>query len=477
MIFEVHNNKTKIIIQTSEDQDAYEALRDEFKYRDKGYQYAQAYIDNVWDGYTNVIKYKKFGTGLLPYILSSMRDNGFSYTIDDRRQNEFKAPELPSENLILGPDTLRPEQEDVVRKMFPIFPTQDISMTWYRGMIWAATNSGKTHIIGWLFDNLPKDTTILFLVHRKLIFNQIIEFLNELGIDYGIYGQYKNQKPKKELKRITLAMNKTMSVAASKGDSDLHDWLSEVNTVIVDESHATTSNEYKTLLAVTNAYAVYFFSGTALGKDKGKNYAMLGMSGPVMGRITNKQLIDLGRSQKPTVHIHYCDQDILFFEDNDHGLRTATYSKDRIRVIREEILSNPKGSVLIYVEKTQQGDWIYDQIIDLPVVVEFTHGSDKNINQKKQDFTDGKINVLIATGVFSTGINVKIITTCIFCPIVSSNNIVLQVFGRLLRHDGVNDECKFIDFMDKADGPRKHSKARISMYKKEKFDIIHHETK
>ena len=468
MKIKLKNNECKVFCEDITEKSIFRELKDLFKYRVPGYKYTSAYKKGTWDGFKSPITSNKFATGLLPLVCMELKALGQEYEIEDLRDNVYVPPAVNQYQV--GEDTLYPYQQKVVNKLYPTFQGFD----WFRGINYQATNAGKTHIMAWILLNTPKDCNILFLVHRLGIFRQVYEFFNsfsgELG-EIGVYGELQKGKPMKELRRITVAMQPSMSIAADKGDYELLEYLSSLSVVMVDEAHTAKSATYQDLLSKINAYSVYFFSGTALSGKPEEDYVFVGSSGPTLSTVRNEELINLEISQKIKVTVHDLTYGLRLFTNTKEEINSARYSEERIEIIKEDFKQNPKEYYLIYVEKTEHGQWVYEQLLDLPAVVEFTHGQDPDIEEKKRQFKEGNIQVMIATSVFSTGLNISIINCLVFLPTVSSKNIVLQVVGRLLRRHKDIKNCRMIDFIDHGQSVKKHANKRLKMYKEESFDI------
>lgn len=400
-----------------------------------------------------------FPTGFLGRVVIHLELLGFKVYLNDLRKNVIDHIEPV---LTLPTGELRPYQQEIVKE---IFSTQG----WYRGVIDAATNSGKNWIIAACTLSIANvNGKVLITVHRKELFNQLYEFFTECGIVVSLYGTYK-KKLYKHIGQVTLAMAKTLH-----GDMELANVKSElstVNAVLVDEAHRSGGDEYRKLLTSLEAYIILYFSGTSFVGSDQRDMGMIGRAGELLCRITNQELIDLGISQRPTVYIYELQEFKLGYH-YDMEKQNIIESEERLNIIRKYILENLHETILISVQTLEHGEYLLRNMYDIPTTIDFVHGNDLNRAEKIEALKQGVIKVLITTEILKEGVNIPNINCLINASWGKSIVWLKQFVGRLLRSDGVTNECTIIDFIDYGKNTRSHSHERVEHYKNEGFEII-----
>ena len=88
-------------------------------------------------------------------------------------------------------------------------------------------------------------------------------------------------------------------------------------------------------------------------------------------------------------------------------------------------------------------------------------------------FKEGSLKILLSSSILDEGIDIERIDTLVLASARKSRRQILQRIGRGLRRKRGENVVDIIDFFD-LDGKylEKHSRERLKLYKKEKFDII-----
>ena len=414
-----------------------------------------------WDGKISYIdRQNKFLTGFLPLIISYIESHSVEYELVDNRNNKIEIPD----------DVVVDLQVWDVRKFMisdlHIYLKSELGgISFPRGIYKAATNAGKNSFMASIALTLRVNT--LVIVHRDYLFKQAYEFFTSVGLEVSRYGS-----GKKELGSFTIAMVQTMSNRSN--DINMINYLKSVKCLMVDECHRASAKSYKKIFANTDAYVRLFVSGTPLHEySDTKNMDIIGQSGVILSEVTNKFLIDKGYSQKPTVLMYSYDHNPLDSDDYYQQLEKSKYSMEKIQIIRSIIESNPEKQVLIIVEFIEHGQFIYDQISDMECIVEFAHGDDEHKSDRFDRAKSQASNVLISSLIIETGVNIPTFNIGINMFGGKSRTRVKQCIGRLVRHDGINDDCIWVDFIDKHSKLSEHTSKRETIYEDEGFEIIY----
>lgn len=278
--------------------------------------------------------------------------------------------------------------------------------------------------------------------------------------------------------------------------NDAIKFLESIAVMVVDEAHHSKSDTwYKSLLMCKNAQYRVALTGSIDQKDKILWQRMQALFGEITARTSNKTLIDLGHSAKPTIKIfkivspnlegytaYFTDKETgekkkkknVYLDIYKLGITENDYRNAVITQLTERWASKNK-SVLISVSHIEHGEKLSEILEGMGVNYAFIHG-ELDIDyreQQLQNMRDRKIDVLIATSIVDEGIDISGIDALILGAGGKSLRQTLQRVGRVLREKKVGENiCEVFDFNDLthkylAD----HSKQRRAIYKEEEFDI------
>lgn len=411
----------------------------------------------------------KFPTGFLPNVLQLLRDLEVNYTLEDQRGD---IPKLREGKLLdtFGDKTLFDHQVRCVKSLNNYVG----GLYFPRGIIDAATNAGKTLVMQGIFDNI-EGCKALVIIHSDLVFRQLVQEIGEFFEVGTIHPKYPFS-----IKTVTIAMNKTLLnrlIEAPKLKTEMSNYF---NTVIIDEGHKAGGDEYQKILKALSIPIRIVVSGTPLAsKDKVKAINVIAQTGPVLAKVTNQEVIDLGHSKRPIVHmirtanpepskvcIDYTDfvEEHKFF--NPHALA------ETIRICRE----NEDKQIVIIFDEIRHGKWLYSYLAgEFPNLVELVHGVDAGKHYKIEKFKKYDCRILITSTILKEGVNIKNIDVMINHLGEESTIATKQFMGRGLRtlKDGPT-ELHWYDFYHDCKHLSDHSRSRINIYKKEGYEIIYH---
>ena len=415
------------------------------------------FTKNGNDTVSLLTKKNAFKTGFFPLIYNLLKDN-YEISVQDNRTNLFYITEV---DYTLPIGELRDNQIDCVKAFFA-------SKGWYRGIINAATNYGKNWVITSILKNLAPYTNVVITVHRTELFEQLYEMFTSCGLEVSLYGTL-GKESYKNLGKITLLMPTSVGEEVLSSNFALH--MKSVGALIVDECHRATAKEYMRVLSLIDAFAVCYLSGTPYTDNPNHDLNVIGDSGHEIFKITNKDLIDEGISQRPTVVIHTIHRRDYSI-DYDEEKQSIITCEERLQIIKDYILADLDKVILIPVAVKDHGHYLYRELSSLPTTVDFIYSGDPHRRKKLSDYKDGKIKVLISTEVLKEGVNIPNINILINAAWGKSVVWVKQFVGRLLRHDGISSECLVVDFIDPGQNTKQHSYQRLERYTAESFEII-----
>ena len=161
----------------------------------------------------------------------------------------------------------------------------------------------------------------------------------------------------------------------------------------------------------------------------------------------------------------------------EEAYRVVKYSKERIRILIEEIRKRPDSKIYIAFNEIEHGEYIFDELwkcADIRQKLDWCHGTDPERLIKIDNFRKGRIKIFVCSLIMKQSINIPDINAIILMLGGKSKINVKQILGRLLRDDGVSKEVDFIDFYDVGKWVEPHSRKRIRFYIGEEFDITYH---
>lgn len=454
-----------------------EKLREYLRVRPEGYWHSPAYKMQKWDGYRYFITTRgTFATGFLPMVMRYLTDIGVEVIIQDERgELPYLNEELDTQ---LGEWSMTGKfefQAKLTNKIKNYLTLPDGSKLYFpRGIIDAATNAGKTSIMAGIFKNIIGHKQAIFTIHSKDIYDQALEYFSTL-FEVG-----EIRSGKYEIKPFTIAMVKTLHNRMKESVNVLND-LQKFNVLFVDEAHLCGSDEYSKVLMNINAPMRVLVSGTPLDNDSDvANMIIIGTSGKVLGKITNKELFDLGVSLRPTVNVLLNKtRASRLLPSYEQEMEKFIYkSAERAHLIYEAIMQRKDKFIVIAFEDIAHGYFMMDYLTkqsDFNLSCDIVHGEDKDRKQKLKDFKAGKIQVLFGSTILQAGLNLHNIQVMIYAMGGKSKISVKQfAIGRTIRDDKVSENVEIIDFWDVGKWISEHSRIRLKHYRKEEIEVVEH---
>ena len=351
------------------------------------------------------------------------------------------------------------------------------------GIINAATNAGKSSIGATIFKELYnklkyQKKVMLFLVHSQEIANQFAENLKkDAKIEAGFIGS-----SKWKVKPVTVALIGTLASRQKAKKPEFNELVEDVVGYIADECHHNSSESYqKVCKAFTNAVIRLGLTGT-INPDEIKEYKQKAVTGDVLIKITNAEMIEKGVSAKPICHIYPVNSESFIMNSRywqkiyEKGITKNTI---RNKLIADLIKSEYKQgkSILVLVNHIEHGQAIEALIKDTTGSAEFINGSDTSeIRQCAiNNLAKGKLKVLIATSILDEGVDVSGINTVVYARGQKSYRVLCQSIGRGLRKKQDGSGLTFIDFLDtQHEVLLYHSQQRLKILEEEGFEVVVH---
>jgi len=430
-----------------------------------------------------------FLTGHVDLVTSFLKEQNLNFTVVDNR----KIKEPPPVDEILArlshldysspPIKLRDYQADAVIK----------GLERTVGLFHIATGGGKTLTMSTLILAWSKKT--LVVVSSKDLAKQLRdEIENFTGRPVGLIGDgfFKDEE-------ITVGMTQSLTGKSSSAkDKKLREFLESIEYIVCDEAHHTQAKTWRAVLKkCKNASIRHGFTATPLtskvkgedGETSNLDILLSGYLGPIICKVTTKDLIDRGFLAKPSVvfiknEVYFDGEPLQYSEEYD---RIISKDEERNKIICQ-LFKNAWESgkqTIGFVLRVSHGEEIAQMLINQYGIPEedigFAHGS--LISSAREEMIDsfkaGNLKILFGT-VLNEGLN-------FFCDVGiniaggDSEKIVIQRLGRILRKGktasgdvdtSTCDEVVFFDFEDKGHPFfSKHSKNRKKVYKAEGHEV------
>lgn len=323
-----------------------------------------------------------------------------------------------------------------------------------KGIIMAPTSAGKSSLMAaWLkLTNLPT----LILTDRATLGAQLAQDFRDKGIDCGFCSG--------NGVRQGFCMVSTIQ-SVKKLD------VSRFQMVLVDECHRSSSKSFQDFLASFGCPLKYGFSASPSNGNLLDFARIRQQLGSIIIQIKSNELMDNGVMAKAKINLVKidCPETFDYPSANDLGI---VHNKARNEVIKNIVEKHrEEGYICILVSILEHGKELNEVI---PGSV-YLKGEDP-LNKRMEvinKFNNGEIPVLIGTNILQEGISISNMKTLIMASGGKAVTATIQRIGRVLRITKEKRQGVFYDFIDMNNKYLfKHSKQRLSLYKKEGYDDI-----
>ena len=333
-----------------------------------------------------------------------------------------------------------------------------------------ATGAGKTIITATLSHLCEKYGRTLVIVPNKNLVTQTEEDYVNCGLDVGVYFG-----DRKELgKTHTICTWQSLNILDKKSKNyedtlTLAEFLDGVETLIVDEVHQAKAEVLKKLLTQNLKHAPirWGLTGT-VPKEDFEFQAILASLGPVIGKISAKELQDKGVLSNCHVNVVQLI-DTPIHTNYQEELKYLVTNKDRVKYIGKMIKTiRDSGNTLVLIDRISSGEKLQEQIPDSV----FINGDVKLADRKEQydEVKEATNKVLIATyGVASVGINIPRIFNLILIEPGKSFVRVIQSIGRGVRKAEDKDFVQIWDITSTCKFAKRHLTQRKKFYKEAQY--------
>jgi superfamily II DNA or RNA helicase len=385
-----------------------------------------------WDGKIRFFKQGKVPAGLFRATHRDVqKELGLKFCIEK---------DLPTPRELL--DGIAPaangygHQNDCVEAMVRALPRGG-------GIITAATGTGKTATCARFFAKL--NYPCLFVVHRvALLYQSQKEIAHWLQSEVGIVGDSEFDP-----RDVTVATIQTLKL--HQADPKFEAWFNKVRIVVVDELHKQMAKKNFKLLDTLKPLARYGLTATLQLSKKQVRIRAWAFAGPVIynfpiAEAIEKEVVDKGRVLQLMFEETYdWTHDKDYYLEYDYEVINNELKLNTVRVITKLLIE--KGRYVLIIAERLDHIRVLDAAFP-DVKHRLAYGGIKKTRREKSQamFEDGNIRLMIASGVFKDGVNLKRVDAIIDMTEYPSKDDTLQKFGRGVRKHQDKKGLLFIDF-------------------------------
>lgn len=472
MIYQINVHNVKSQIDPKLPEHVLSAIRSKLSAEMPGAFFARQCNPYAGTKYFFTPKTQVFPTGMIHYVRDIMDKFNVEWEIIDHRPEVTLGTPLPLHGI-----TLRDYQNEAV----------DLAIQKQRGILRAGTGAGKSSMLSAIIARTNVKT--LILIHKQDIFYQLINtFERILKIPIGRLGDGECQ-----FEHVTVAMIQTVAhvfdpkvkvlakenkILAEKADV-IKQFLNRVQCVLIDEAHHIAADTFWAVMQnMPNATYRIGVTATAFRED-GMDIMLEGALAQKFIDISSSDLIDRGYLVPPTIYL-YPFQHQRRKKDDTYGL---VYSEeivghhDRNHLICQlAIKAKAAGkAVLIAVTQIEHGEILETMLQATDKSAIFVNGQSKSEVRKQilEDLGKGVIKIVVATNIYSEGVDMPALSVLINAAGAASGIHSLQLLGRILRTFPGKTKAWVVDLQDNGKFLNNHSRERVNIYQTEpKYQLV-----
>jgi len=390
----------------------------------------------------------------------------------------------------------------------------DAALTHARGILWMATNSGKSAVIAVVAGKLVREArkAVVVVVPNAYLLHQTSSDISRLlgpDVRVGVAGD-----GKRVLKcDVLVGTYQTLMAGAPRGrqspeDPELAAWLARAGAVLVDEAHHAASDAYERILrSCTVAHYRLGFTGSLDKSDKRAagerkegsdvssrmhRWRVEAWLGPLLYRVDNEFLISNGYSAVPRFYIV---RDRQAFgpvvktprpNPNARGRAAQIYNHVfTLACIRDTKWHRTVVAVVRHLLSLERPPFVFSHSVVLldalsaamtagGVPHRVLHGDHETDDRRRvvKEFEAHGDFAVLASSIFDEGASIPAIKSVVFAGARKSPVELLQRIGRGVRRKAGDNSVIVVDF-DPVHTTMLHDhfEARLASYRDEGFKI------
>ena len=451
------------------------ALMKMFEFEKPGARYLPAVRLGRWNG---KISYFSLGgstyVNLLEQIITYLYDKGYDIDLVDQRisHGELKFERIKEDSFAetVWPKGHEREGQPIVLRDYQVEIVNNFLEN-PQCLQEVATGAGKTLMTAALSKSVEHLGRSLVIVPNKSLVTQTEADYINLGLDVGVYFGDRKDYGKTHTICTWQSLNNLFKNTANAGEETLDEFFFEdIACVIVDEVHMAKADVLKTMLTgvFSNIPIRWGLTGT-IPKDKMDQVSLLVSLGPVIGKLSAKELQDKGVLAQCHVNIVQLKDKVEFtnYQSELKHLLEDSNRLDTIAALIEKV--NLTGNTLVLVDRVNAGKEIVSRLGTNAVFVNGGTG----LTERKAEYdevatSDDKI--IVATyGVAAVGINIPRIFNLVLIEPGKSFVRVIQSIGRGIRKAEDKDHVQIWDVTSSCKFAKRHLTQRKQFYKEANY--------
>ena len=451
------------------------ALMKMFEFEKPGARYLPAVRLGRWNG---KISYFSLGgssyVNLLEQIITYLYDKNYDIELVDHRQShgklEFALMREDSFADTVWPKGHEREGQPIVLRDYQVEIVNNFLAN-PQCLQEVATGAGKTLMTAALSKSVEHLGRSLVIVPNKSLVTQTEADYINLGLDVGVYFGDRKDYGKTHTICTWQSLNNLFKNTAEAGEEKLDEFFFEdIACVIVDEVHMAKADVLKTMLTgvFSNIPIRWGLTGT-IPKDKMDQVSLLVSLGPVIGKLSAKELQDRGVLAQCHVNIVQLKDKVEFtnYQSELKHLLEDSNRLDTIAALIDKV--NLTGNTLVLVDRVNAGKEIVSRLGTNAVFVNGgTSLSDRKDEYDEVATSDDKI--IVATyGVAAVGINIPRIFNLVLIEPGKSFVRVIQSIGRGIRKAEDKDHVQIWDITSSCKFAKRHLTQRKQFYKEANY--------
>lgn len=343
------------------------------------------------------------------------KETGVRFVVQDNR----KSPEFHKSFPAAIEAKLRPYQKDCVGVMEKASNCG--------GIVRSATGTGKTYQAGAYFSILKGNGC--FVVDELTLLEQAVRELQKtLGEPIGVIGDQVFDP-----KRITVATIQTLH--RHRKDLKFTRWSSRLAVVIVDEVHVALNRRNVDVINDIQPLAVFGLTATLELKKADVRLRAIALTGPPIFEYDLKTGVEQGFLSQGAICRVQVKAEGLFPSYHDEYKHLISHNKRRndcVEALCREGLKRGKR-VIVLVERLAHLRILSQRLEDLPHAVLCGAIPKMERFNAKTSMDAGEMSLILATRVFSKGVDIRTVDVIIDATAGKSHNSAVQRYGRGVR--------------------------------------------
>jgi superfamily II DNA or RNA helicase len=239
----------------------------------------------------------------------------------------------------------------------------------------------------------------------------------------------------------------------------------------VDEFHKSAAETYQKVFAKLPNTKYRLGLTATVKRDDGKEPILFSILNEIVCKITADELITMGFLIRPTIEFHKIESLDIYDNYTEEYRQNIILDPARNEKILEIVEDHGNKKILILTKMVAHGRMLNDAISDSGHI----HGVLGKEKREKifKDFKEGNINCLILTiSIGAEGLDIPDLDVIINAAANKGDVKSIQILGRVLRKFNKKKEAIYVDFLDDSKYLKKHSKARMKVFKEQGHKVI-----